>query len=430
MTAEPPVAPAAAPNIAAAPKAPASAAPASAPAPPAGEAPVAKAGSARDAFFTRIEAKAKVEGAPVAAPADKKPDAKPADAKAPDAPAAEPAEEVIEEQVAAEKAAAADPKKKVNPWKLYKEEKAARAKLEQEHAETRKLAGDPEARKAELENFQKVQARAKELEDHIRFVDYSKSSEFQEKYQKPYEQEWARSMSELQEVSVVDPATGAERAFSANDMLKLVNLPLKEARIAAQEMVGESADDVMDFRKEIRRLNDAQTSALEKARKEGGERLKAIQEEGQNKQRQVSEMVAKSWEEANKKLLDDPKVGQFLKPAEGDADGKARLDRGYKFVDSAFSQNPMDPKLSPEERAKVVERQAAARHRAAGFGYARHLAETRAARITELEAKIAEYEKSTPEMGAGAPAAGGAAPKVSAMDRLNAAIEAKARPGL
>ena len=52
---------------------------------------------------------------------------------------------------------------------------------------------------------EKAEARAKELEDHIRYVDYEKSTEFKEKFDAPYVASWERAMSELSEITVTDP---------------------------------------------------------------------------------------------------------------------------------------------------------------------------------------------------------------------------------
>lgn len=394
--------------------------------------PAPKPGSARESMFADLRARAKGGEAPEATP-------KPAEArKSGNDPEHEEVEEGDEEGAEGaevpkslesdvepesvpdpkEKPAeskSADPKvdakgKKVNPWKLSEEWKGKATKAEAEVVELRKLIGNPEARKSEVETIAKERARLKELEDHIRFIDYSKSKEYVETYQKPYEDQWARSLSELSEIVVSDPDSGAERAMNAQDLLQLVNMPLNKARELATELYGASADDVMAHRRDIKRLYQAQSAALEKARKEGGEHLKQKAEQTKLQEQETQKFISEHWEKVNKSIVDDPKIGSFFKPIDGDKEANERLEKGYKFVDEAMVVNPADPALTPEQRAEAVKRHAAIRHRAAAFGRMRLTIERERKEKAELQKKLEAYESSTPEFGAAPRPAGGGPP--------------------
>jgi len=290
-------------------------------------------------------------------------------------------------------------KKKVNPWKVIEEHKAARAKLEAEIAELKKSTTDFASLKAEKERLAAIAKRNEELEETIKFVDYSKSKEFTEKYQKPYEDAWKRAMGELKELVVEDAESGEEREMQPSDLLELVNAPLVKAMQRARELYGPAADIVMGYRKEIRGLYDQQNSALEQARKAGVEKAQLDQQTQTQAMETMQQELNKTWEEVNKAHLEHPQVGAYFKPVEGDEEINKRLESGYRMVDEASKVNVWDPNLTPEQRRKAVETNAAIRHRAAAFGRVRHELESARKELSSLKEKLAQYEKSTPNFG-------------------------------
>lgn len=290
-------------------------------------------------------------------------------------------------------------KKKVNPWKVIDEHKAARAKLEAEVAELRKSVANPEARKAEVERLSAIEKRNQELEEQIKFVDYSKSKEFTDKYQKPYEAAWSRAMGELKELSVVDPETGDERPMAPADLLDLVNMPLMKARERADELYGASSNEVMAYRKEIRGLYEQQSQALEQAKKAGVEKATKESQEREILMKSLQEDVTKQWEQVNKEYSEHETNGKYLKPVEGNDEINTRLEKGFKFVDETSKINVWDPNLTPEQRKDAIKRHAAVRARAAAFGRVRYELESVQKELSDARAKLAEYEKSTPTFG-------------------------------
>jgi len=336
--------------------------------------------------------KAAAATTPPAAPAD------PADPEAPTDPntSADPAEPVTAADPSKPGDTAKSSDKKVSPWKLVDEHKAARLKAETELAELRKLVPNEVEAKKNQERLAQIEKRNQELEEHIKFVDYTKSSEFVDKYQKPYEQQWQKSMSELSEINITDIATGEERPVKPSDLLELVNAPLGKAREIANEKFGDFADDVMAHRKEIRGLYEKQAAALEEARKGGEERSRITSDQQREFQQKLTKAVSDEWSKANQEFVNHEKVGQFFKPVEGNDAINASLEKGFAFVDEAFKQNPMDPKLTSEQRAKIIRAHAAVRNRAAAFGrLVIELNAERAARKADRE-QLDQYKASTP----------------------------------
>lgn len=334
---------------------------------------------------------------PEAKPGEAAPEPKPAEGT----PAPKPAEG--EPAKPAEGTPAAEPAKtpegksgKVSPWKLVEEYKGKLNKVEAELAEVRKGAMPTEERQALETRAAKAEGRVKELEQHLTFVDYSKTEEFAKKYVAPYEAKWKSAMTEMQELSITDPATGQARPVTANDLLTLVNMPLQKAREVANELFGDFADDVMAHRKDIRSLFDAQQAALEDAKKNGAERIKQAEEQAKAQRETVQKQVSEGWKKENDAVLADDKVGVYFRPKEGDENWNKRLSKGFELVDRAFAENPLDPKHTPEERASIIRRHAAIRNRAASWGALRGENDALSARVAELEKELGQYKASEP----------------------------------
>lgn len=333
-----------------------------------------------------VTPKTKTQEAPVGEPPE-------AQAKEEGAPPNESPPEKTEAPTSAEK-------KKLSPWKLVDEHKAARLKAETELAELRKTMADPAKLKELEEKAATYEKRAKELDDHIKYVDYTKSSEFVDKYQKPYEAAWQKAMADLGELTVAGE-NGQERPLAPADLLALVNMPLQKAREQAEAAFGNFADDVMAARKEIRGLFDAQSRALEEAKKLGSERIAAMQKQQKEAQEAVHKEISNLWTEANQSAVKDETYGKFFKPIEGDEEGNTRLQRGYEMADRAFTINPTSPGLTSEQRAEVVRLHAAIRNRAAGFGRLAYQNSKLEAEIATLKAELGKYKGAQP--GAGSP---------------------------
>ena len=347
-------------------------------------------GSARERMFQDLRKKTGVEepAAEPPKPAAEVEESAPTDAPVDVAPTAE------TPPVAGDK-----PKGKVSPWKLVDEHKAARLKAETELAELRKTMADPVKVKEIETKAEAAERRAKELEEEIKYVNYSKSQDFQEKYQKPYEAAWQRWMGELGELTVPDPATGNERPIQPEDIFELMKLPLKDAKTKAMESYGDFADDVMSARKELRSMFEAQNKALQDAKQLGDARQSEMTKQSQEKQQALARQVTELWTKSNEMAQSDERFGKYFKPVEGDEEANARLKKGYEIADRAFSVNSLDPNMTPEQRQQAVQLHAAVRNRAAAFGKLVYQNEKQSALIAELKAELGKFKAAQPGAG-------------------------------
>jgi hypothetical protein len=372
----------------------AASAPAAAPAPASAGVPppvtpfgAPKPGSAKAKMFDKLAAVADKKPATPKPEEPAKP-AEPADpkaAKAPDSPDA--------------KTTPDDKKEKPNPWKLYEESKKKISDYESRVAELEKLKITPERQK----EIEALNARADELEKEIRYVNYTKSKEFQEQYQKPYDEAWKRAMTDLNELTISD-SNGDERPLQATDILDLVNMPLQQARAAAVERFGDFADDVMAHRKEIRQLFDKQSSRLDEVKKEGIERDKQRQAQWEQERSVVTKEIQETWNAANEEAKNHEKYGTYFKPTEGDQEGNQRLAKGFELADRAFSENPIQAK-NAEERKAIIQRHAAVRNRCAAFGRLVYQNQKSSERIAELQKELEGYKGADPQRAGSQPKA-------------------------
>jgi hypothetical protein len=368
--------------------------------------------TSRQSLRRNLESKAKPGGDPTVTPTPVKDPPKEEKVAEEGEVVSENEENVSQTAKTAPKAEAGDAKKKANPWKLYDEEKKKRGEAEAEVQRLKTSIAPEQDRNALTERATKAEARAKLLEDEMRFVSYEKSKEFLDTYQAPYEAAWKRATTELSEIAITDPVTNQPRAVTSQDILELVNLPLGKAREIADEVFGKFADDVMAHRKEIRGLFEKQNTALEEARKNGSTREQQRREQYQKQHAETSDFVQKHWKEATDSFLNDPVNGAYFKPKvapEGqqltpeEAEWNEALARGEKFVDEAWKSNVMAPGLKPEERAAIIKKNAAVRLRAAAFGPLKRLNKRLEAKVAALEKDLKQYSESTPGAGGSTP---------------------------
>jgi hypothetical protein len=329
--------------------------------------------------------KAKATGKPGEAeePAKLEDDAKPADESKP------------EEKVGPD-GKPGEPEKpgKTSPWKLVESYKKSNAQLQQEIAELRTSMKPGELPKEHQDKFSAIEARNKELEDEIRHVNYSKSKEFAEQYQKPYEEAWVNAIADLKEL-VITNDDGSSRAATAQDLIALSNMPLGQARATAKAWFGDSADDVMAHRRTIRDLSDKQTKALEDSKTHGSERDQQRTAEMQAKHKARSEESAKVWAQVNAEAVEKY---EYLRPVEGETERNEKLEKATAFVDATLKTNISQAK-TVEERDKIIKAHAALRNRAVGFSVLKHENQSLKSKVAELEKAIAEFQASEPTNG-------------------------------
>lgn len=389
----------------------------------------AKPGSAKDKVFKELRKKAGMEDKPADPP-------KPSGAASPGDEATPPGGGTEGQDApppsgdpAAQPAAAADPKdgKRQSPWKLVDQFKERAVKAEARVLELEKGAVPEETRKATEAKYAAMEKEVSELRNELRYHNAEKYDPDLIALNKQYETGWKRAIAELSEIPVKDPQTGQTRAATADDLLILVNSPLGQARTIANEVFGDFADDVMAHRKEIRALFDQKSAKLEELKTNAGDRETKRQEAWKQAQGQLNEQIKGQWGKAVEEALANEKHGAMFKPREGDEEWNSRLERGYKMVDEAFSLNPMDAKLTPEQRQEIIRRHVAVRNRAAGFGPLRHAYDKLKAEFEAVKKELDGYKGSAPPA-AGRTAATAPASNGSAKDRMWDALGKLAKP--
>lgn len=262
--------------------------------------------------------------------------------------------------------------------------------------------------KAQVEKYQALERRNQELEAEIRFVDYTKSQEYQEKYDKPYREQWERALADLEELTVEDGA-GNTRPANKDDLLRLARMKLGDARKAANEMFGDSADDVMFHVREIRRLADAGHAAKEEARKQAEQHV----QESQTKTKEQVAARNKMWTQSNSELAQ--RFPLMFAPVQGDEDGNTLLQKGFALADYIFRNGGISEaerkllpqrfqadleanngRLSPEN---LVRLHALVRNKAANHDRVVRRLNLVKKELAEAKKALAEYEDSSPPTG-------------------------------
>lgn len=394
-----------------------------------------KPGSAMSRFRESLRAKAGT-GSPAAAPAA--PASPPAASTPPESPPEgldEPSEVPTTEGEGSPPAAppssepetppAAPAAKKLTAWQVAEQYKTEAKRLRKELDEAKALVTPETDRKVLLEKVQAIEKRNQELENEIRYKDYSKSEEFKTKYEQPYNDAWKRAMADLKEVEV-NTGEGV-RAIAATDLLELVNMPLARAREVARNAFGESAEDVLAYRKEIKRLAEEQDNALTKARVEAGKREEAKTVEATTAQKVVADEIKTNWEKVKQTTLADKEYGKYFNPVEGDEQGNQRLAKGMELAARAFSENPNDPRLTAEQRAGIIKRHSAVYYRAAAFGRLVYQNSQKDATIAQLTKELQQFRASTPPTSGSSGVPPAVSGSLKPWDRMRAELAKRAK---
>lgn len=292
-----------------------------------------------------------------------------------------------------------DPKlgKRPSPWKLVEHYKGLNTNLQREIAELRGKTNG-ELPKEHVERLTALQKRNEELEQHMRFVDYSKSNEFVDKYQKPYEEAWTRAVSGLKglKVQFTDPTNSevVSRDLTPQDIAALANMDPAAARLEIKNRFPEDAAEVRGYVDKIRDMAQAQNHALEEQKTKGGE----WQSKQAEQAKAVHEANSKLWAQFSKEAAEKY---EFLRPVEGDDERNMKLEKSTAFVQKALASKANDPKLTEEQRAQVIKEHVAVRNRAIAYSVLVHENKALKAQLAEKEAALKAFDESAPTDGNG-----------------------------
>jgi len=292
-------------------------------------------------------------------------------------------------------------KKKVSPWKLkeHYQDLATKNEARAIKAESELSAIKRGELPKELQDrISKAEARAKELEDEIRFVSYEKSPEFKEKFDAPYVKAWENTMSRLGRVIVTQP-DGQQRYAKADDIIEIINLPPDKAIERAEEVFGKLGNWVAERAEHINNLFSQRQAGLEEGKKMGATREQQVAEALKETDSKIANQIATDWEKFQQATIADEKNGRFFTPREGDDNWNERLEKGFAFVDESMAMNPLDKKITAEQRSEAVKRHNAIRNRAAAFGPLKYQITTLESKVAELEKELAQFKSSEPQTG-------------------------------
>jgi BMFP domain-containing protein YqiC len=255
---------------------------------------------------------------------------------------------------------------------------------------------DPEKKKLG-ETLAQREARLAELEETLRFKDYTASTEYETQYRQPYLKAFADGRATVAGLKLVD-AEGNLRQGTDADFDAIMAIQDPDAAAQAMEEVfgtGVKAQMVIAAREKVRDILGRAREAEAEYKKNGGEREKQRSEQFKNHQKEVAAVFDRQAKEAVEKY---PKL---FKPIEGDEKGNQLLEQGFARADAAFGGVMKDAdgkpvKLAPQDLAAL---HAEIRNKSGGFDRAIHLLAQERARNKELAKKLKEYEDSEPSGG-------------------------------
>ena len=290
-------------------------------------------------------------------------------------------------------------KEKVSPWRLVDQWKGRAAELEKQLAEFKTNGKSPDVAKTYEEKIQKYEARMKEMEDKLVLTDYRQSQAFKDTYEKPYFDAYSSARQR-----VASMKTDVGEMATAETFDHIMQQPDDDSAAAAIEELfgtGVKASTVTQLREKVLDLSRKATTHLKEQTEAGAAKLKEFQEQSEKVQSQIKEHITKTWDAANKALLEDPKIGDMFKQREGDPEWNQRLAKGFELTDRAFAENASDPNLTPEQRAGIVKRHAAVRNRAAAFGALRFEVSRLQQQLAAANKELSDYRGSEPGGGEG-----------------------------
>ncbi len=272
---------------------------------------------------------------------------------------------------------------------LRKEYRRLHKSLQEREGELTSLRSKAESspvHAAIMEENKAMKKRLEEVEGELRYVDYTKSAEFKEKFERPYQEAYGDALEEVKELRV-NLDDGSTRPATEADFQRIITAETQDVRKLANDLFGEAANDVLAARRRLIELNRNANRESKKYREQAAER----ERQKTLKTAEEKENMERLWNKANDSIKE--KYPEYFGHVEGDDEYNKELDAGYAIVDKAHQ-----PNLPLEEK---VARLAALRHRAAAFRAQVLLTKRQKERIAELEKVVQEYEESAPAGGKG-----------------------------
>jgi hypothetical protein len=263
--------------------------------------------------------------------------------------------------------------------------------------------------KAEMDSIRK---NAEELDTEVRYLNYTRSGEYKQKYETPLREAWQTALGDIDGIRVTD-ADGTERDASHHDIMAILNVPVAKAAIIAQEMFGAAAPEIMTHRRRLLELTQSRDKSIAEWKEKGAQREveRSKQVEGrQSRSRELFESQFSDYEKSHPQLFGRE---------DGDDDGNKLLDESDRLIRIALKGEGVDADMGYEDKVDLITKaQAQVALRARAYGRERLRVIRLQQKVAELEKKVGKVRSSEPGQGEGTSTATRMAPK-SAEDAID-----------
>lgn len=277
---------------------------------------------------------------------------------------------------------------------------AERDRLRTEAAEARK-AGEKEAEARIRAEMDVLSKEKQELDSRIRFLDYSKSPEFEAKHEKPLKDAWRSALEDLQGAKIVND-DGTETDANYGHVQALMRMSPIEAAKTATKWFGPAGPEIMRHRNAILTLQKEKAQAIDHWKAKGEELTQQRQRETAEFNGSLQTMFTEERDSFPTNYPDlfahDPKNPE-----------EATLFQKNRALTELAARGKGIPEGTDErQRAELmVKAQARMVARAEAFGFTRLRLNKALDEIETLKKKVAEFEGSVPGEGKTVPPATG-----------------------
>ena len=263
--------------------------------------------------------------------------------------------------------------------------------------------------KAEMDSIRK---NAEELDTEVRYLNYTRSGEYKQKYETPLREAWQTALGDIDGIRVTD-ADGTERDASHHDIMAILNVPFAKAAIIAQEMFVAAAPEIMTHRRRLLELTQSRDKSIAEWKEKGAQREV-------ERSKQVEGRQSRSRELFESQFLDYEKSHpQLFGREDGDDDGNKLLDESDRLIRIALKGEGVDADMGYDDKVDLITKaQAQVALRARAYGRERLRVIRLQQKVAELEKKVGKVRSSEPGQGEGTSTATRMAPK-SAEDAID-----------
>jgi len=270
------------------------------------------------------------------------------------------------------------------------------------------------ALKAEMDSIRK---NAEELDTEVRYLNYTRSGEYKQKYEAPLREAWQTALGDIEGIRVTD-ADGTERDASHEDIMAILNVPVAKAAIIAQEMFGAAAPEIMAHRRRILELTQARDKSIAEWKEKGSQREVEQKKQLESRQSRSRDLFDSQFTEFEKSH------NQLFGREDGDEEGNKLLDESDRLIKIALKGEGIDADMGYDDKVDLITKaQAQVALRARAYGRERLRVIRLQQKVAELEKKVGKVRSSEPGQGEGTSTATRVAPRNAedAIDELPSA---------